>query len=46
MRERIHTLFIPKALKIKHQNYSYLGSVYYFIFFFPVFLYIFPTFYN
>ena len=39
-------LFIPEALKIKHQNYNYLCSVYCIISFFPVFLYIFPTFYN
>lgn len=38
-----HMLFIPKLLKIKHQNYNYLCMVYYFIFFFLIFSHIFPT---
>lgn len=44
-RENTYTIH-SKALKIKHQKYSYLCRAHYLIFFFPVFLYIFPTFYN
>lgn len=42
--ERAHTHTIhSKDTENKNQNYSYFCMLYYFIFFFPIFLYIFPT---